>query len=230
MAGLMVTGVKATVLSPFYYHSLAVPSGTASLPDFLTDRSMSFAVSAALGALSASPALPHKDYAAHLRALPVLASVFETKRPALLPPLCKRLNLDGEGGLQKAVQDATSTGNLKTYFFIQEIAPGVVYEGALFGADPFALASRAEDRPVRQLVLRTGRHLAGMLLLEPAKEVRRVRLNAHTAMTFGMDLPAEGPEFGVEIYALHDLQPTRPVDLAKAAGVVERWRRLGVRA
>jgi hypothetical protein len=41
--------------------------------------------------------------------------VFET--PRLLPPLARRLNLDDEAGLTKAVQDATSTGNLKTYFF-----------------------------------------------------------------------------------------------------------------
>ncbi len=216
--------VKATVLSPFYYHSLAVPSGTASLPDFLTDRSLSFAIGAALGALCAAPALPRKDYGAHLRALPALASVFETTTPALLPPLLKRLNLDGEGGLQKSVQDATSTGNLKTYFFVQEILPGVVYTGAVFGADPFELVSRAEGRRTPRLVLRTGRHLAGMLLLEPSPEAERVRLNAHTAMTFGMDLPAEGREFGVDVYALHDLQPTKPLDLAQAAAIVRRWR------
>lgn len=230
MAQISVTPVKATVLSPFYYHSLAVPSGTASLPDLLTDRSLSFAVSAALGSLCASPALPKKDYAGHLKALPILASVFETQTPALLPPLCKRLNLDGEGGLQKYVQDATSTGNLKTYFFIQEIAVGVCYTGALFGADPFALVSRAEGRPVRRLVVRTGRHLAGMLLLEPAKDVERVRLNAHTAMTFGMDLPAQGAEFGIDVYALHDLQPTRPMELAKAAEMVGRWRSFDAQA
>lgn len=223
MSTIPAIGVKARVLSPFYYHSLAVPSGTASLPHFLTDRSMSFAISGALGALCASPALPAKDYAAHMRGLPLLASVMETLEPALLPPLCKRLNLDGEGGLQKYVMDATGSGNLKTYFFIQEIAAGVTYTGAVFGADPFALASQAEGCPVSRLVVRTGRHLAGLLLIEPA-DVPAVRLNAHTAMTFGMNLPEEGPEFGVDVYALHDLQLTRPIALEHAAALVGRWR------
>jgi hypothetical protein len=226
MSAIPAIGVKARVLSPFYYHSLAVPSGTASLPNFLTDRSMSFAISAALGALTASPALPRKDYAGHMRGLPLLASVLETQEPNLLPPLCKRLNLDGEGGLQKSVQDATATGNLKTYFFIQEIAAGVAYTGAVFGTDPFELAASAEGRRVSRLVVRTGRHLAGMVLLEPA-DVARVRLNAHTAITFGMDLPAEGPEFGVDVYALHDMQLTRPLELARAAEIVGRWRSFG---
>ena len=223
MSTISAIGVKASVLSPFYYHSLAVPSGTASLPAFLTDRSISFAISAALGALCASPALPPRNYKTHLRGLPLLASVFETKAPRLLPPLNKRLNLDGEGGLQKWVQDATYTGNLKTHFFIQEIAPDVEYEGAVFGADPFELASRAEGQPIECLVVRTGRHLTGMLLLERCP-VGKVRLNAHTAMTFGMNLPEEGPEYGVDIYALHDLQLTRPLNLSDAAAIVGRWR------
>lgn len=223
MTAISVIGVRARVLSPFYYHSLAVPSGTASLPTFLTDRSISFAIAAALGALCASPALPPRDYATHLRELPVLASVFETKAPRLLPPLNKRLNLDGEGGLQKSVQDATYSGNLKTHFYIQEIALDAEYEGGVFGADPFELASRAEGRPVNRLVVRTGRHLTGMLLLE-RRRVEKVRLNAHTALTFGMNLPEEKPDYGVDIYALHDLQLTRPLDLAEAKSIVRRWR------
>ncbi len=226
MTAIAALGVKATVLSPFYYHSLAVQSGTASLPGFLTDRSLSFAIASTLGALAASPALPRKDYRAHMQALPLLASVFETKAPALLPPLCKRLNLDGEGGWQKRVRDATDSGNLKTYFFIQEIPPGIVYQGAVFGADPFALASEAEGRRIDRLVVRTGRHLAGLLLLEPT-DVPQVRLNAYTAMMFGMDLPAEDPRFGIDGYSLHDLQPTKPLDLADAAAIVGRWRPFG---
>lgn len=213
-----VVGVRATVLAPFHYHSLAVQGGTATQPRFLTDRQMSFALGAALGCLSSSPALPRKDYRGHLAALPFLASVFETQNPRLLPPLAKRLNLDDEAGLTKAVQDATSTGNLKTYFFIQEVPPGVIYEGAVFGADPFALASQAEGRPCREIVVRTGRHLGGLLRLEPA-EPGETRLNVHTAALFGAEagLP-------VEIFAMHDLQLSALQSLREAARTVAPWR------
>ena len=156
-----VIGARATVLVPFHYHSLAVPGGTATLPDFLTDRQISFAIAAALGCLSASPALPMKDYRAHMTALPLLASVFETKEARLLRPLAKRLNIDAEAGLTKSVQDATGTGNLKTYFFIQEVPPGLVYEGAIFGADPFALASLVKKGQSPRSLCALGDTLAG---------------------------------------------------------------------
>jgi hypothetical protein len=203
-------------LSPFHYHSLAVPSGTATQPEYLTDRQLSFALGAALGCLSSSLALPAKDYLAHLSTFPFLASVFETVDPRLLPPLARRLNLDDEAGLTKNIQDATSTGNLKTYFFIQEVPPGVVFEGAVFGADPFVLAAEAEGRPVREIVVRTGRHLSGLLRLEPA-EPAMVRLNAHTAALFGHEAP-------VEIYAMHDLQVTPRLPIMEAAALIAHWR------
>ncbi|MGH6815696.1 MAG: hypothetical protein ACREC6_08325 [Hyphomicrobiaceae bacterium] len=213
------TGVAATVLSPFYYHSLAVPSGTATLPVFMPDRAMSFALSAALGALRASPALPLvPDYRGHLAALPWMTSVFETEDPALLRPLAKRLNIDAEGGLQKKVMDATGTGNLKTYFFVQEVALGVVYRGAVFGPDPFATVERREGRRPREIVVRTGRHLAGLLRLERA-DVKAVRLNVHTAALFEQE-----SDLRVEIYALHDLQVTPRMPLDEARDRVGRWR------
>ena len=217
-AAVGVVGVRATVLSPFHYHSLAVPGGTATQPDFLTDRQMSFALGAALGCLSSSLALPRKDYRAHLAALPFLASVFATAQPQLLPPLARRLNLDEEAGLTKAVQDATGTGNLKTYFFIQEVPPGVEYRGAVFGADPFALAGRAEGRPCREIIVRTGRHLGGMLRLEP-EPLGEVRLNAHTAALFGQ---VDG--LAVDLYVLHDLQLSGLLPVAEAGVKVARWR------
>ncbi len=217
-AAVQVTGVRATVLSPFHYHSLAVPGGTATQPDYLTDRQVSFALGAALGCLAPCPALPSKDYRAHLAALPFLASVFQADAPRLLPPLARRLNLDDEAGLTKAVQDATGTGNLKTYFFIQEVPPGIVFRGAVFGTDPFGLASRAEGRPHREIVVRTGRHLGGLLRLEP-DVAETVLLNAHTAALFGQ---AEG--LRVATYAMHDLQLTPPLPPAEAAALVAGWR------
>lgn len=220
--GFGTVGVRATVLSPFHYHSLAVPSGTATQPEFLTDRQVSFALGAALGCLSSSPALPRKDYRAHLAALPFLASVFEAENPRLLPPLARRLNLDDEAGLTKAVLDATSTGNLKTYFFVQEVPPGVVYHGAVFGADPFLLAAKAEGAPCREIVVRTGRHLGGLLRLEQVPP-GAVRLNVHTAALFGKQA-----ELPVELYAMHDLQLSPPLAVQHAGAQVARWRAFGV--
>lgn len=214
---LGMVGVKATVLSPFHYHSLAVPGGTATQPDFLTDRQVSFALAAALGCLSSSLALPRKDYRSHLAALPFLASVFETSAPHLLPPLARRLNLDDEAGLTKAIQDATGTGNLKTYFFIQEVPPGVEYRGVIFGTDPFALAGQAEGKPCHEIVVRTGRHLGGLLRLEREQQTS-VRLNVHTAALFGQE---QG--LAVDVFAMHDLQLSSPLPATEAAQHVLRW-------
>ena len=179
---------------------------------------MSFALGAALGCLSSCPALPRKDYFAHLSALPFLASVFETAAPRLLPPLARRLNLDDEAGLTKGIQDATGTGNLKTYFFIQEVPPGVQYTGAVFGADPFALASQAEGRCCTEIVVRTGRHLGGLLRLCPCP-VGAMRLNVHTAALFGQ---ADG--LPVDLFAMHDLQLSGLLLADKAVAQVSRWR------
>jgi hypothetical protein len=52
--GSGVIGIRAEVLSPLHYHSLAVPGGTATQPDYLTDRQVAFALGAALGCLSYS--------------------------------------------------------------------------------------------------------------------------------------------------------------------------------
>lgn len=218
---LRAHGLTATVIAPFHYHSLAVPGGTATQAGFLTDRQVCFALGAALGCLSRSPALPAKDYRRHMAALPFAASLFESRNPKLLPPLTKRLNLDDEGGLDINVQNATYTGNLKTFFAVQEVTPGVAFEGAVFGDDPFELAAAAEGRPVSDIVVRTGRHLGGMLLFQRAA-IGTVRLNAHTAATFGAPMSK-----GMDVYVLHDLQATVRVSLDEAADIVGGWNREG---
>ena len=217
-----VTPVRATTLTPFHYHSVPVPSGTATIARFLADRSMSYALAGALGSLRPSDALPSKDYRRDLVALPWLCSAFEAAEPRLLPPLAKRLNLDAEGGYPKRVQDATATGNLKSWFFVQEVPPGVAYDGAVFGPDPFEAAGQVEGRPVDEIVVRTGRHLGGLLRLR-RHAVDRVRLNAHTAHLFG-DEPGADPRLAVDVFVLYDMQFTRPLELGAAAEVVARWR------
>ncbi|WP_235442192.1 hypothetical protein [Rhabdonatronobacter sediminivivens] len=184
---------------------------------------MSYAIGGALGALRPSVVLPEKDYRRDLAALPWLCSVFEARNPALLPPIGKRLNLDAEGGYPKKIMDATGTGNLKTWFFIQEVPPGVVYDGAIFGPDPFDMVSRQEGREVGQIVVRTGRHLGGLVALTRANDPSHVRLNAHTANLFGMD-PRTEEALSVDVFALYDMQFTRPMELAAAAEIVGAWR------
>lgn len=224
VAGMLsITPVVARTLSPLHYHSLAVQSGTATLAAYLADRSMSYALANAMGGLAAGPALPTKmDYHRDLSLLPWLCTVFEAREPRLLPPIGKRLNLDTEGGNQKKIMDATGTGNLKTWFYIQEVPQDVVYDGAIIGPDPFAFASRLEGRDVDEIIVRTGRHLGGIVSLRRNPDLEEVRLNAHTAALFGA--MEDWPDERRVSFALHDIQVTDPMPLAEVATEVARWR------
>lgn len=202
--------LKATTLTPFAYHSLAIQSGTATLPELISDTAISFGLAASLGMMAARVALPRRDYLRDLRAMPYRSAVFTTAHPELLAPLVRRLNLDAEAGLQKKVQDVAYKGNLKEFFQIQEVPEGQVFHGALFGLDPFQHTGEAE------LIIRIGLHRYGMVRLEPAPEVTAVRLNAATAHLFARTLP-------VERYALYNLQLTETKFLDEAAAEVAQW-------
>jgi len=219
---MRATPIELTTLTPFHYHSFAVPSGTATMTGFMADRSASYALAGAMGALAASPGLPRKDYARDLAALPFLFSILESGSNRLLPPSGRRFNLDEEGGYGERVQLATATGNLKTWYFVQEVPPDVTYRGVVFGPDPFALASEAAGEAVDTIVMRTGRHLSGLLAMRRAAQVPRVRLNVHTAMLLDDDLSDEA--LAVDVFALYDIQVTRPLELERAAAIVARWR------
>ena len=68
---------KLTALAPWAWHGLAVPSGTATLNDVVTDTAIAFATAAALGMVTRSPCLPiTPDYRGHLAALPFKTSLF----------------------------------------------------------------------------------------------------------------------------------------------------------
>jgi hypothetical protein len=222
-SSIQAVGMQAEALTPFAYHSFAVPSGTATAAGLVGDRAMGFALASALGLLRASPVMPRRDYAGHMARLPWLASVFEAKEAALLRPLVCRLNLDTEGGYSKRIADATGSGNLKTYFTIQEAAPGTVFQGAVFGVNPFAMASDILGEPVTEIVVRVGLRRAGLLLLTPAMP-ETIRLNAATAHLFGVDLPAAAPDGRVDRYVLHELQLTAPLAVTRAAELVAGWR------
>jgi hypothetical protein len=203
-------GIKATTLTPFAYHSLMVPSGSATLPELISDSAVAFGLAAALGWLYAGVALPAKDYRRHWRALPYRASLLTTTQPRLLPPLIRRLNLDAEAGIKKKIQDVAKKGNLKDFYQTQEIPEGQVFTGAIFGFDPF------RETGQNALIIRVGLHRAGMLRLEPDTSVREVSLNAGTAALFGREL-------AVERYCLYGLQRTPVYLLENAAAEVGEW-------
>jgi hypothetical protein len=207
---MIAVGVKATTLTPFAYHSLMVQSGTATIPQLISDAAIAFALAASLGMAKASVALPPKDYRRDWRAVPWRTSIFETDNPRLLPPLTRRRNLDAEAGLQKKVQDVARKGNLKDFFSTQEVPPGQVFTGAVFGTDPFELSGESE------IVARVGLHRGGMVRLEKTT-VANVCLNAATAALFDQELP-------VSRYLLHTLQLTPPMDLNLAGDAVLQWK------
>jgi hypothetical protein len=203
-------GIRATTLTPFAYHSLAVQGGSATLPELISDNALCFGLANALGYARAWCALPPKDYRRDLLAMPWRASVLTTDRPRLLPPIARRLNLEEEGGFQKKLRDVVSKGNLKQFWTIQEVPPTVVFRGALFGPDPFA--EIGADR----IVIRIGLHRNGMVKLERDAQVEQVRLNAATAALFDKELP-------VARFLLYGLQLTKPMPLMEAAEEVSQW-------
>ena len=208
----IITPITATTLTPFAYHSLMVQGGTATLPELIGDCAISFGLAAALGWIWARAALPAKDYRAHLGAMPFRSSVFTTDKARLLPPLARRLNLDDEAGMQKKFSNATSKGNVKTYFHIQEVPPWQHFSGAIFGLDPFALTGE------KDIVIRVGLHRNGMVRLRPASGASdKVRLNAATAKLFDRDL-------AVNRYCLHNLQLTPELALSDALDEVCQWQ------
>jgi len=204
-----ITGVRATTLSPFAYHSLMVQGGTATLPEIISDTAMAFGTAATLGMGCASGVLPKKDYLRDWKALPWRTSVFLTENPKLLSPVIRRLNLDAEAGLKEKIRSVRDRGNLKDFFSTQEVPPGQIFEGAFIGENPFELSGQKE------LIIRIGLHRNGIVKLTPA-EVEKVRLNSSTASFFGRELP-------VGRYLLYNLQLTEQMSVEKASEETRNW-------
>ena len=210
---------RLTALSPWTWHGLAVPSGTSSLNDIVTDTAMAFATAAALGWMPRSPCLPSTpSYRAHLSALPFRTTLFLGDDNRLERPLARRLNLDAECGMPKSVHDARNSGNIKDYYHIQEVAAGAEFHGSFLHADPLRIACEAYDEHRDRLVVRLGLGRNGVGLLERSPAPHPIHLNLHTARLFDpeIDLPA-GP------YRLNNIQPSRPLDPDTALDVTARW-------
>ena len=205
----IITGIQAETLTPFAYHSLMVQGGTATLPELVSDHALMFGLAATLGMMRATVCLPPKDYRRDWAAMPWRASVLTTMTPRLLAPVVRRLNLTEEAGYKRKIQDVVKKGNLKDFFTTQEVPPGVMFSGALFGFDPFAATEQDE------LVIRIGLHRNGMLCLRRV-QVEQVRLNAATAALFGREL-------AVERYLLYGLQLSAVMPVKQALHEVQQW-------
>ena len=218
--GPPIYAYRLTALSPWAWHGVAVPSGTATLNDIVTDTAMAFATAVALGMAPCSPCLPSKpDYRGHLAALPFKTSLFLGHDNRLNRPLARRLNLDAECGMPKSVHSARSSGNIKDYFHIQEVAVGSVFFGCFLHADPLALAQKVYGGSNERLVIRLGLGRVGVGLLEPCALQQEIRLNLHTARLFDPDVDLEAGS-----YLLSTIQPSREVDGEEALQRTADWR------
>lgn len=212
----IITKIQAETLTPFAYHSLMVNGGSSTLPELISDNAFMFALASSLGMMNSSVCLPEKNYRRDLDAMPWRASVLTTETPELLPPLVRRLNLSDEGGLKQKLYAVTSKGNLKDFFTTQEVPPGILFNGALFGFDPF------EFTGLDDIVIRVGLHRNGMVRLtradqRPGDDEVQVRLNAATAHLFERELP-------VDRYLLHGIQLTPKMILKDALAEVLQWQ------
>lgn len=210
---------RLTALSTWAWHGLAVPSGTATLNDVVTDTAVAFATAAALGMAPRSPCLPSApDYRNHLAALPFKATLFVGHENRLNRPSARRLNLDAECGMPASIHTARSSGNIKDYFYVQEVAAGSVFHGCFLHVDPLGIAREVYAEMTESLVVRLGRGRNGVGLLEPCADPREVCLNVHTARLFdpAVDL-GTGPRM------LHNIQFSRRLEPEEALRITAAW-------
>ncbi len=216
------TGVypyRLTTLAPWAWHGLAVPSGTATLNNVVTDTAMAFAVASALGMMPPLPCLPvRSDYRGHLAAMPYMATLFLGHDNQLMRPLARRLNLDAESGMPKSVHTARSSGNVKDYFHIQEVPVGSVFDGSFLHADPLYIAQQVCGLRVPRLVVRLGLGRNGVGLLERRVDHTPIHLNLHTVRLFDPETDIEA-----QSYLLHNIQPSQALEPKKALSLTMDW-------
>lgn len=205
---MTVIGVQAQVLSPLYYHGHYIPDGSASDARVLTDTAMVFALAAIFGISPAFPLRAVPDYRADLQQIPWRASLFLAQSATILPPVRHTIDLTREGDYPSALQNSISKGNFKTTFFVQEIAEGSTYTGALWGPNPFDMAHQDA------LVVRMGVGRLGLVALRPIPLPDTVVLNVATAALFGQVLPETSR-------ILASIRLSRPLTIADATRVWE---------
>lgn len=213
-----IFGYQLTALSPWAWHGLAVPSGTSTLNDVVTDTAMAFSTAAALGMTPCFPCLPPApDYRSHLAALPFKTTLFLGHGNRLNRPLARRLNLDAECGMPTNIHTARASGNIKDYFHIQEVAAGSVFHGCFLHEDPLRTVYESYGERRSSLVVRLGLGRNGVGLLEPC-EAHEICLNLHTARLFDPNIDLQAGS-----YLLHNIQPSRMIEAHDALRITAGW-------
>ena len=203
-----VQGFRLKLLSPLTYHGLLVQDGSATVHEILSDSSLAFALASTLGWMPQGPSLPiSSSYRRDWKAMPFRVSMPCAIESNLMSPLTRRLNIDIEGGLPRKLAGATGSGNVKTFFKVQSIAPGSMFEGIYVGPQL--------DTP-RSFVLRMGLGRQSEVLLEWREPPEKVRLNAYTAQWFDKSLPCES-------YLLNSMQVSPWMNTEDAAHELASW-------
>lgn len=196
-------GVRATLLTPLYYHGIYVPDGSATEPRTLTDTAIVFALAATLGCSPTRYLRAEPDYKADLQVIPWRSTLFLSTNAHLMAPVRHIIDTDREGGNTEAMQGNMASGNFKKTFYVHEVAPGAEYFGALYGPDPFTMGGSDV------LVVRMGVGRTGMVQLQGVPVSEEVVVNTATTALFGMPLP--------EAYRILDtIRPSHPIPRAQA--------------
>ena len=186
-------GIEVTVLTPFYYHSIPIAGGSATITECLSDTAFNFALASALGMMDGVCLPDTQDYRRDIGLMPFRCSMLLSNNAELLPAQVRRLNLDSEGGYSNRLYCGTSKGNRKDFYRVQEINVGAIYRGAIFGMNPF------EEFNQKSLIVRVGKHRQGIVEIKPITIPKKIVLNAFTAKVFGRDI-------SMGKYLLHNMQ------------------------
>jgi len=196
-------GMRATLLTPLYYHGIYVPDGSATDPHTLTDTAMVFALAAALGCSPTRYLRETPDYKTDLQRIPWRSTLFRSTNAHLMAPVRHIIDTDREGGNTETMQGNMASGNFKKTFYVHEVGLGAEYFGALYGPDPFQWAG------VDDLVVRMGVSRTGLVRLQRTPVDESVVLNTATTALFGWTLP--------EAYRILDtIRPSHPIPRAHA--------------
>lgn len=203
-------GVRATLLTPLYYHGVYVPDGSATEPTILTDTAMVFALAATLNCAPTRFLRAVPNYKEDLKNIPWKATLFLSSNAHLMAPVRHIIDADREGGNTETMQGNMASGNFKKTFYVHEVTPGAVYSGALYGPDPFEAIEQKE------IIVRMGVGRTGMVQLQKTSLPKEVVLNTATAALFGYSLP--------EAYRiLNTIRPSHPLPQTQAEAMLAAW-------
>lgn len=200
---------RGETLTPFYYHGVYVPDGSATCPDVLSDTALCFALAHALGCPPTTALRARPNYLEDLKRLPWRASLALGPNNRNLGPVRHIIDVEREGGYSTAMQKAMGSGLYKKTFYVHEVAPGAEYHGVLFGPDPFVVD--------KTIIVRIGVGRTGLLRLERSDATSDCRLNTATAALFGQFLRTR-------IKILDTIRLSRCYTPSAAAAVLASWQ------